>query len=118
MKDNIPNHRNSSTRFELHQQLTFSIFINNAFPSSITQVDSSNLISCLKSSSIMGGWPLMPQVRCFFVIFTTRSFCFTLKVTFNGIRIWNKQTNYTIFKLWHVLFFLCSFLVQIIKYYL
>lgn len=72
--------------------LTFSRLRSNTFPSSITQVDSSTLTSCGKSPSMIGGWPLMPQVNRFFVIVTDTSFGLAEKFTFKGTLIWNQRT--------------------------
>lgn len=75
-------YRNANMR--VCPRLTFSRLINNIFPSSITQVDSSSLTSCGKSPARIGEWPFSPQLRCFLVIVTITSLGLTEKFTFNG----------------------------------
>lgn len=60
-------------------------------PSSITHVDSSSLISWGKSSSTIGDCPLTPQVRCFLVSVTAKSFCLARKLILSGILTWKKK---------------------------
>lgn len=70
-------------------RLTFSRLINNTLPSSSSQEDSSTLTSCGKSPSRIGGWPLSPQRKCFFVIDTITSFGLAGRLTFSGTLIYN-----------------------------
>lgn len=75
---------------------TFSSVINKVYLSSITQVESSFLISCWKWSSIRSGWFFKPTFRWFFWMSTTKSR--ERKAIVNGIRTWITTTKGLIVK--------------------
>lgn len=79
--------RNYFNNYLWKKIFTFSKLISRTFPSSMTQVDSSSLTSWGNSPSTIGGWPLTPHFKCFFVIVTCTSFGRTLNFTFNGTLI-------------------------------